>query len=327
MLPFVERPFRFLLSIVGFMKSHHANLLLLLMGVIWGLGFAAQSSAMDDIGPILFVGLRFALAAAALAPMAVWESRRSAALPPGSLRRFAVLGSVFFVALSVQQVGLLTTTITNAGFLTTLYVILVPAFSLVIFGEKPALLVWPAAVLSLLGVLLLSAGNLQNLTWGDGLVIGGAFVWAMHAILVGRYSRFSDAPLRLACIQFAIAGGMGLVGHAGCVIAGFEKSLFDWPAIQNAGPEILYAGLVSGGLAFTLQAIAQRYTTPSVAVILMSTESFFAALAGYVLLGERIAAIGYVGGGLIVASVVMVELVSIRRDRKAVDGGGGVENL
>lgn len=303
------------------MKSQHANLLLLLMGAIWGLGFAAQSAAMDDIGPFLFIGLRFTLAGCAVLPLARWERRTSDPLVSGATRRFVLLGTVFFVALSLQQFGLLATTITNAGFLTTLYVILVPTLLLLFFRERPSPLVWPAALLSLTGVLLLSAGDLSSLTWGDGLVLIGAFVWAMHAILVGRFARFSGAPMRMACVQFLTAGSLGLTGHVVSVISGWEATLVDIPAIVRAGPEVLYAGLISGALAFSLQAVAQRYTTASMAVILMSTESFFAAITGYLLLGEQIAPIGYIGGALIVASVVMVELISIRRDRKAARSG------
>lgn len=297
------------------MKPTTANVLLLLMGAIWGLGFAAQQTAMQDIGPILFVCLRFLLAGLAALPIAFFEQRQTPTrMTKDDLSQFLSLGGVFFLALSIQQVGLLGTTITNAGFLTTLYVLLVPTLSCLVFGERPSTLVWPAALCSLVGVFLLSAGDLGNLAWGDGLVLGGAVLWAIHVILVGRTSQQTGLPFTTACAQFLICAFLGAIVHSSLVIAGWEDSWLDLAGVLRAGPEILYAGLISGGLAFTLQAVAQRHTSPSLAVILMSTESLFAALVGMLLLGESLPFIGYLGGLLIVVSVVVVQLLTIRAD-------------
>ncbi|KAA1261564.1 putative DMT superfamily transporter inner membrane protein [Rubripirellula obstinata] len=300
------------------MKTSTANLLLVLAGAIWGFGFLAQKNAMDDIGPMLFVGLRFLLAAVAVLPLCLRELKTA---PDGNpvtgawLGRFAGLGCIFFAGMALQQTGLQTTSVTNTGFLTTLYVVLVPFLSWMMLKEPPPKLIWPLACLSVAGVYLLSSGDFSALNSGDFFVLIGALAWALHVIFVGRLSAHSNLPYTMATVQFFTCGVLG------CVAQVFWSSLLPdqtWPTridIWNAMPEIVYAGLISGAIAFTLQAVAQRFTSASIAAILMSSESLFAAVLGAIYLNERLSISGYTGCGLIFASIVTTEILCIRAER------------
>ena len=291
------------------MNSTSANLLLLATGAVWGMGFVAQQSAMEDMPAMLFVGLRLLLAALTVLPFAIREHQRSAErISWRSLGQFTVLGTVFFFAMGCQQIGLLGTTVTNAGFLTALYVILVPIITFAVFGQQQAPAIWIAAASSLCGIFLLSGGDLQRITWGDWLVVLCAVFWAIHVILVDRFTSDSERPITMATAQFFVCGVLGMLAHAACSFAGFTPLSISSELLLAALPEILYAGILSGGLAFTIQMVAQKYTQPSIAAILMGTESLFAAVFGALLLGDRLTRIGYVGCALIFASVLLVEL-------------------
>ncbi|MCY6379574.1 DMT family transporter [Hoeflea prorocentri] len=292
------------------MSRTKANLLLLLAGAVWGMGFVAQSTAMDAIGPMLFVSLRFLLATIVVMPFALLEAKRaSTALQPGEFNGFVVIGVVLFAGMATQQVGLLTTTVTNAGFLTGLYVVIVPFLMVIFLRRKPHPVVWPSSFLALAGIWLLSGGGITALNGGDVLVIICAVFWAFQVLLVGVYGTRSARPLMLSVIQFG-----------SCAVLAFVAAmLFEpirWPAILDAAPEILYSGIFSSGLAFTLQAIGQRYTTSAQAAIFLSSEALFAALFGVVLLGEKISAVGYLGCALIFAAILAVEIIPSRLKRR-----------
>ncbi len=293
-----------------------ANALLLLAGAIWGMGFVAQSVAMADIGPAFFTGIRFLAAAAALAPFALFEARRSAGDPAAAVDapvivRFIALGLVLFIAAYTQQIGMLSTTVTNAGFLTGIYVVLVPVAALFILREPPHPVIWPAALLTLTGIFLLAGGRFDGLVSGDIWMFGSAAVWSVHVLAIGRMARRRPRPFTLAFWQFLACG---LAGTALAFV--IEDPAFSM--IAAAGPEILYAGVLSGGAAFTLQVIAQRHTPGPQAAIFLSSEALFAASFGAIFLGERIPAIGFLGCALIFAAMLMVEIVpaiGIRRRR------------
>lgn len=293
------------------MPRHLANLLLLLAGAIWGMGFVAQSTAMEDIGPFLFVGLRFLVAALLLAPFAILESRRAAEPVSVSHRRgFVLIGLSLFLAMALQQFGLTITTVTNSGFLTGLYVVFVPFISLLVLRQRPHPVIWPAVLMTFTGIWLLAGGSIAALNAGDHLTIGSAFMWAVQVILVGRYVGPSGRPLTLSFVQFALAAALGL-GF------GLATEPFDLASVAAALPEILFAGIVATGLAFTFQVIGQRYTTAPQAAIFLSTESLFAALFGAVLLGERVPVLGYAGGLLIFLAILLAELGPTARPRRA----------
>jgi drug/metabolite transporter (DMT)-like permease len=281
-----------------------ANTLLLLAALIWGSAFVAQSTAMEHLGPLTFTGIRFLIAALAVLPFAIGEGRRApeSRLSAGTALRFTGLGLVFFLGITLQQVGLVTTTVTNAGFLTGIYVVMTPILALVIFRERPHAVVWPASLVTLGGIWLLGGGNLTALGTGDLLMILCAVFWALHVSLIGGLAATSRRPLALSSWQFAVVGVVALV-------PGLLLEPVSLDAIRAAAPELLYTSLVSGGLAFTLQAIGQRWTRAADAAILLSSEALFAALFGALLLGERLNPAGLVGCALIFLAIVAVQVV------------------
>ncbi|WP_223475761.1 DMT family transporter [Oricola indica] len=293
------------------MNRATANLLLLITGAIWGGGFVAQATAMETMGPVLFTGIRFLAAALAVLPFAALEARRAKAplLPDaGQWKRYSLLGMLLFSSLAAQQVGLLTTSVTNSGFLTGLYVVLTPILGVVLWRFWPHPVIWPAALLALGGIWLLSGGKPTGLTAGDWWTILCAGLWACHVQFLGRFVS-GARPLQLACTQFFVCG------VAGTALA-FAIEPVGLSMIRESAGEILFAGVLSGGLAFTLQAIAQRHTTAPQAAIFMSSEALFAAFFGALLLGERIGPAGFAGCALIFVAMLSVEIVPMMRTPK-----------
>ena len=293
------------------MPRHLANLLLLTAGAIWGAGFVAQSTAMDNIGPFLFIGLRFLVASIVLAPFAWLEARKAdRPVSPAHLRGFALVGLVLFLGMALQQVGLTITTVTNSGFLTGLYVVFVPFIALLALRQPPHPVIWPAVMMTFAGIWMLAGGSLADLNNGDLLTIGCAAMWALQVILVGRFVGPSGRPLTLSFVQFSLAGVLGLA-------VGLTTESFVLDAVIATLPEILFAGVIATGLAFTLQVIGQRYTTAPQAAIFLSTSALFAALFGALILGEQIPALGYAGGLLIFLAILLAELGPMLRPRSA----------
>lgn len=311
-----------------------ADLLLLAAALIWGLAFVGQATAMEHMGPLTFSGARFVLAALAVAPFALMESRRLPAIPRKRAPALVGIGTVFFLGVVTQQLGLLSTSVTNAGFLTALYVIMVPALAWaaqrlatrraaarmpVLASPVPASppaetpvkvngFVWPAAAISFAGTFLLGGGKLGGLNWGDGLVIVAALFWAVQILALGYLAYDLRRPLTIAFTQYAVTAALGLA-------AGF---IFETPTLTGilaAWRELAYTGIVSGGIAFTLQSIAQAHTPPSDAAIIVSSESLFAAAFGALLLGERLSTPGWFGAALVLAAVLLVQIGPVYRRR------------
>jgi drug/metabolite transporter (DMT)-like permease len=294
------------------MTRVQANLLLLLAGAIWGAGFIAQSTAMETLGPIWFIGLRFAVATLVAVPFALWEKARAGSpLRPAHVGGFVLTGLALFAAAATQQVGLLTTTVTNSGFLTGLYVVFTPILTVVFLRKRPHWVIWPAAAMATFGIFLLSGGTLEALSLGDVLTIVCALFWSVQMICVGIFANRSGRPMALSALQFAICAVLG------CTV-GYLFEPISLEAIKGAGMEILYAGLFSSGIAFIFQNVAQRYTTAPQAAIFLSSEALFAALFGVLLLGETISPAGYLGCAIIFAAMLAVELVpELVRTRRA----------
>ncbi|MBB3945646.1 drug/metabolite transporter (DMT)-like permease [Rhizobium skierniewicense] len=297
------------------MTRIQANLVLLLAAAIWGGGFVAQSTAMASIGPFWFVGLRFAIAALAVLPFAMMESRRMESRPSfAETKTFMLVGVALFLGAITQQIGLLTTTVTNSSFLTALYVIFVPVIAVVVYRRNPHWIVWPGALMMLCGIFLLSGGGMTRLTTGDTLSIICAVFWAIQITLAGRFVMQSNRPLALSCTQFAVCAILSMV-------IGIFIEPINYAAVEASIREILYVGLVSSGLAFVLQVIGQRYTTAPQAAIFLSSEALFGALFATIFLNETIPAIGYIGCAIIFVAILLVELVPEvfkRRDNRVV---------
>jgi drug/metabolite transporter (DMT)-like permease len=287
------------------MQKHalRADLLMLLTAMIWGSGFVAQTAGMDHIGPYLYSGLRFALGSICLLPLVLRRPAKGPAPEPlltrGLLQGGVIMGLALALGINLQQVGLLFTSVTNSGFITGLYVIVVPLLGLFL-GHKTGLGTWLGCILAVIGMFLLSVGDNFHVASGDWLQLIGAVVWGGHVILVGLFASRHD-PIRLAFLQFVTCSVVSLI-----LALVFEPIAMD--AIIGAGPALLYGGLVAVGIGYTLQVVAQKHAIASHAAIILSLEAVFAAIAGAWLLGEALQPRGYVGCALMLAGMLLAQL-------------------
>lgn len=286
-------------------KALRADLLMLITAMIWGTAFVAQRVGMDNIGPFLFTGLRFLLGALVLLPLLLISRRElGAARAPGFAHRPLLLGGVLMglaltVGINLQQVGLLFTTVTNSGFITGLYVIVVPLLGLFI-GQRAGLGIWLGALLAVAGLFLLSVGENFQVASGDWLQLTGAFVWGVHVLLVSFFARRYD-PLRLSILQFLVCALVSL-------LLALALEPIEWSAIVAAAPSILYGGCFAVGVGYTLQVVAQKDAIASHAAIILSLEAVFAAIAGWLFLDESLSLRSYVGAGIMLAGMLLAQL-------------------
>ncbi len=284
--------------------------LLVITTMLWGFAFVAQKSAMDAMGPLTFSAVRYLLGSLAILPLVFWELRRTGArLERKDWGIVAVIAISFFLGVTLQQIGLTVTTVTNGGFLTSLYVLFVPLLALVVFFQKPHPIVWVGVPMALVGVYLLNGGRLDGFNIGDLLVVGSAIAWAVQVYLIGTVSKRTGLPVTISVICFVTTA----------VLSGVAAPIFETPHLEAIGDgwiEIAYAGILSTAVAFTLQAVAQQYVPPANAAIILSAEGLFAALGGAVVLGERLPLVGYLGAALIFFAIVMVELVPALRQKQ-----------
>jgi len=283
------------------MSRLQADIVLLFAAVVWGVAFLFQKSAMDHVGPLAFIAARGTIAALTLAPLARLEGRQAPQRGNQGLWAIAMLGGVaFFVAAWLQQAGLRTATVTNTGFLTALYVVLTPFITWAWIGKVPSLVVWPAVTLSAAGTWLLGGGTLNAFSEGDQLVALSALFWATHVVVTGRAAVYRR-PIAFTAAQFAVVA----------VLAAFFSALTETTTLDGlraAAIDIAYVGLLSSALTFTLLTVALQYTPPSEAAIIVSMETLFAALAAYLVLGERLPPIGWVGAALILSATLLLQL-------------------
>lgn len=284
-------------------QALRADLLMLITAMIWGSVFVAQQLGMENIGPFLYSGLRFALASLILVPVILLMQRGSRQPRPapsrGMLLGGIIMGLALATGINLQQVGLLFTTVTNSGFITGLYVIVVPLLGLFI-GQRSGLGIWLGASLAVVGMFLLSVGEGFTVASGDWLQLAGAFVWGLHVLLVGFFASRHD-PLRLALIQFITCAVVSLA-----LALLLESATLD--GILAAAPAILYGGIFGVAVGFTLQVIAQQHAIASHAAIILSLEAVFAAIAGAWLLGESLPMRGYLGCALMFAGMLLAQL-------------------
>jgi drug/metabolite transporter (DMT)-like permease len=292
-----------------------AVLLLLIATAIWGLAFVAQKAAMAHMGPLTFSGTRFLLGGVALLPFALIELRRKAVRPsqftPRLWLQIAVLCAAFFCGSILQQYGLAQTSVTNSGFLTALYVLFVPLIAFVVIRAKPHPIIYLGAPLALVGIFYLNGGRLEAFNFGDMLVVASALFWGGHVFMLGLLTRQTGLPIVLSAITVLSVGVV-------CLAAAFAFEVPDLQGILDGWVQILYVGLMSTAIAFTLQAIGQQHVPSANAAIILSAESLFAALGGALLLGERLPLVGYAGAALIFCAIILVEAVPALRQRRAV---------
>ena len=290
------------------MTRFQANLLLTLVALIWGSAFVAQNKAMADVGPLLFTGVRFLIGSLVVLPLAVLEWRRLGRAGRPLVRldglHIAGLGLLMTLGAVMQQIGIQYTSVTNAGFLTAVYVPLVPVLAWLLLRQVAHWSVWPAAAGCLVGAFLLSGAHELHIGLGDLWVAASAIPWAVHVLMVGRWADRMGAPFVVASGQFAVCGLLSLG-------AAFGAEPVRWAGIMAAAWPIVYTGVVSVGIAFTAQVVAQRYAHAADAAIILSAETLFAAAFGYVLLGERLNTAGLIGCGLMLACILLVQLMPL----------------
>lgn len=274
---------------------------LLLATLIWGCAFVAQSVGMDHLGPMSFQAIRSALAVVALLPVIFLMDREPAAYIPkwkakGLWKTGILCGLALFVAQGSQQVGLLYTEPGKAGFITAMYIVLVPVLGLFL-RRKCGLRVWISVALAVAGLYLLSCVGVTKVNIGDILILGAAGAFAVQIVLIDNLAQRLDG-LRLNCIQFAVV----------TVLSAIAAVFTETPTVQgvlDCAIPLLYTGVLSSGAAFTLQILGQQHLPPEPASLIMSLESVFAVLAGWVLLGQTLRPVEILGCTLVFAGVIL----------------------
>jgi drug/metabolite transporter (DMT)-like permease len=285
----------------GSLKS---DAILLLTALIWGFAFVAQRAGMAYVEPFTFNGVRFALGTLSLLPLLLLQRGQGRRLGAGQPRPTgktialggALAGSVLFVAASLQQIGLVYTTAGKAGFITGLYVVIVPLLGLFL-KQRPGSGTWIGAVLAVFGLYLLSVSEEFTIHPGDFLEILGAFFWAVHVLVIGWFST-RIAALQLAALQFAICSILSLA------TAALTETILLSGILEAAIP-IFYGGFISVGIAYTLQVVGQRGAQPSHAAIILSFETVFGALGGWLILDEILSSRGLIGCALMFAAMLL----------------------
>ncbi|OEC37537.1 hypothetical protein A7D27_25380 [Pseudomonas sp. 1D4] len=282
-------------------QALRADILMLITAAIWGAAFVAQRLGMDAIGPFLYTGLRFALGALVLLPLLYLLPRGEHHEPmnQGLLLGGVLMGLALSLGINLQQVGLLFTSVTNSGFITGLYVIIVPLLGLLL-GHRTGMGTWIGALLAVGGMFLLSVGDNFQVARGDWLQLAGAVVWGVHVLLVGFFASRHD-PVRLAILQFITCAVISLA-----LALVLEDIRLD--AIVSAGPAILYGGVIAVAIGYTLQVVAQKHAIASHAAIILSLEAVFAAIAGALMLNESLHARGYLGCALMFVGMLVAQL-------------------
>jgi drug/metabolite transporter (DMT)-like permease len=286
-----------------------ANILLLLTAAIWGLAFVAQKVGAEHVGAFTFNGIRFALGSISLIPLILFlnkkkgENEESKSNDRDSLKHTIkagiIAGCALFIATSLQQMGVMGTTAGKAGFITGLYMVIVPILGLFL-KQKVNKSTWIGIIIAIIGLYLLSINEDFSISNGDLLVLIGSVGWAVHILLIDNFTKKID-PLKLSSVQFATCSILSLI-----MAIIFED--INMVGISGAMVSILYGGLLSVGVAYTLQVVAQKNAKPSHAAILLSMESVFGALGGAMFLGERIGARGLVGCILIFIAIIISQL-------------------
>ena len=278
--------------------------MLLAASFFWGTTFVAQILGMEGLGPYTYAAARFALGVLFIG--ALWflyrdkraEQKRAGTFRSG-FRAGIPVGLAMFVGVTLQQVALLYTTAGKTAFITTVYIVLVPLVA-VLLGQRVRAVQWGGAVLAFAGVYFLSAHGEMTINTGDLLVLICSFFWMAQILLIDRYARAVDA-IELCFMQMIVC----TIGSA--VLAAIYES-FAWSDIWSAAVPILYAGLFSCGVAYTCQILGQAYVEPTQAAILMSTEAIFAAVAGWIVLGETMSGVQLLGCALLLGGALMAQV-------------------
>ena len=279
-------------------------MLLLVAALIWGTTFVAQRQAMEHISPFTYNGCRFGLGGLSLLAILLLRNKNRQSKWNRTARKdMAVagilVGLALFAGATLQQMGMVSTTAGKGGFITGLYVVLIPLIGLFL-GHRISASIWTGAALAVAGLYLLCITQSTTIERGDGLVLAGTFFWAIHVLLVGHFARRVDV-FPLAMIQLLVCSACSFVGAA------LTETITASGVVAAAVP-ILYGGILSAGVAFSIQVYCQRTCPAAPAAIIMSMETVFAALAGWAVLGERLSTRNLVGCGLMLVGMLIVQL-------------------
>ena len=288
-----------------------ANALMLLAAAIWGFAFVAQRLGMETMGPHLFNSVRFLMGGMVLIPVVFWlgarRPQRSADKSTNHkhlLLAGLVAGGFLFAGATLQQVGLQYTTAGKAGFITGLYIFFVPAIGL-LFGMRTSMGTWIGALLAVWGLYLLSIRADFTLSRGDTLQLLCAVAFAGHVLVIGYLASRYDT-IKLSAIQFTVAGLLAL-------LVAITTETITWQMLVDTAIPLAYAGLMSTGVAYTLQVVAQQHAHSSHAAIILSSEGVFAVLGGWLLLGEQLPMQGLLGCALMLAGMLVSQLWPARK--------------
>ncbi len=283
-------------------QTFKSDFILFCVAAIWGFAFVAQRMGMDYVGPFTFNGLRFVLGCLSLLPVIVLQRNRSNTSSDGGniFKAGSIAGFFLFCGISLQQIGLVYTTAGKAGFITGLYVIFVPIIGLFLKGNRTSTGTWAGALLACAGMYLLSVTKDMKIGFGDILVLFSAVCFAFHLIIIGRLSnRFDTAKLSL--IQCIVCAGLSLG------VAGIFESFVLADILKVAIP-LLYGGVLSVGVAYSLQIYGQKNSPPSHAAIIFSLEAVFAAVGGWLILNEILSGRAILGCAMMLAGMLVSQL-------------------
>lgn len=292
-------------------KKMRGNLMLLLTALIWGTAFVAQSAGMDHVQPFTYNGIRTLIGGLVLIPVIVLFDKMKPAsqrLTPeeqkvvnkNSLIGGICCGVVLCVASSFQQFGVSMTTAGKAGFITALYIVIVPLMGVFIKKKIPKI-IWFCVAIAVAGFYLLCVKEGFSVGTGDLLVLCCAFFFSIHIMFIDHFTAGKVDGVRMSCVQFLVAGVLAIL----CMFL-FEQPVLS--SIWDARVSILYAGVASCGIAYTLQILGQKHTDPTTATLLMSLESVFAALSGWVLLNESLSLKEILGCALVFVAVILAQI-------------------
>lgn len=296
------------------MNKTKNTFLLFLTAFIWGVAFVAQSVGMDYVGPWTFNASRFIIGAVFLIPCIAFLDglkKKEAAASGTSSEESApqdkktlligglCCGIAIAVASTLQQYGISMTTVGKAGFITALYIVIVPILG-IFLKKKPRLLIWVSVVLALAGLYFLCMTDSLSFSKGDTMVLLCALVFSIHILIIDYFSPKVDG-VRMSCIQFFVAS----------IICGIPALILEHPQFSSlvaAWAPILYAGILSCGVAYTLQIVAQKNYDPTIASLILSLESVFSVLAGWVILHEALSPREILGCVLVFIAIILVQL-------------------
>lgn len=292
-------------------KKMRGNLMLLLTALIWGTAFVAQSAGMDHVQPFTYNGIRTLIGGLVLIPVIVFfdkikpAAQRLSAEEQRLVNRNSVIGGVccgvvLCVASCFQQFGVSMTTAGKAGFITALYIVIVPLMGVFIKKKIPKI-IWLCVAIAVAGFYLLCVKEGFSVSTGDLLVLCCAFFFSIHIMVIDHFTAGKVDGVRMSCVQFLVAGILAIV-----LMFFFEEPTL--ASVWNARVSILYAGVMSCGVAYTLQILGQKDTDPTTATLLMSLESVFAALSGWVLLNESLSVKELFGCALVFAAVILAQI-------------------